>query len=467
MTELEPARPGRQRRQDDGWEVVGRQGQRALDPGPRPRRDVDAAAGPSGLAELLDALRWRWPLALLVAAAITAGATVYVETLPSQYDAHALVAFAPRPDVSASSDTVRVLVPKYPSYVVAPATIARVASRAGFSASTARHAIDATVKTDTGTMTITARMKNPTDAAVLANAFGVDVVTFSQRDRLLEGQLVAPAIPPDGAAAPHRRLLEVAALLVGLLAGIGLSVLLERGRPRLRTWRDMAATTGYPVVGRIPPARILRNRLIQAFSDPEVGSAVRTLRANLEPQVGGTDVGTIVVTSSAKADGKTVVSTLLAEALARRGMRVLLVDADLHRSRLSKILASTNGGLSSVLRGEARLEDVAERGWIKGLWIVPTAVDAEGGDLLARRFGEVVEEARSRFDVIVVDSPPLLGTDDARTLVSSAEGVLLVVGAGAPAPAVNEAILVVESLGAPLLGIVGNRIKQAKELYYY
>jgi succinoglycan biosynthesis transport protein ExoP len=78
-----------------------------------------------------------------------------------------------------------------------------------------------------------------------------------------------------------------------------------------------------------------------------------------------------------------------------------------------------------------------------------------------------VSEAQQKFDVVVVDTPPLLGTDDARTLLTMAKGVILVVAAGAKADQVNEAVLAVESLRAPLLGVVANRLRESGSQYYY
>ena len=80
---------------------------------------------------------------------------------------------------------------------------------------------------------------------------------------------------------------------------------------------------------------------------------------------------------------------------------------------------------------------------------MPTAHDVEAGDLLSRNFADIVEQARERFDLILVDTPPLLSTDDPRTLATMAKGILLVVSAGATNSSVNEAILAVEALNAP------------------
>jgi Mrp family chromosome partitioning ATPase len=161
------------------------------------------------------------------------------------------------------------------------------------------------------------------------------------------------------------------------------------------------------------------------------------------------------------------VAALFAEALARVDMRVLLVDADLHRPRVSSFAGvTTSGGLSRVLRQTMDLRAAVQRGWVDGLALLPTAADREGGDLIATRFGDVVAEARERFDVIVVDTPPLIGTDDARTLLTMAGGALLVVGAGSHESDVNEALLAIEALHAPMLGIVANKLPASRSYYY-
>jgi tyrosine-protein kinase len=422
-----------------------------------------------GLPALLDALRWRWKQALVVAALFTFGAVLYVESLPAQYDGKALVAISPRPSApSASADTVRVIGPKYVAYVTARSTIATVAPQVGEDPQTLEHAVDAAVPTDTGNMTVTVRLPSPERAARSANAFAERAVEFSATDSLLRAQLVARALPPDEPASPPRRLLEAAAGFVGLLLGIASSVLLERGRPRVRSWRDVARVSGYPVVGRIPKSRALKNQPLMALNEPRTGSAFRILRANLEPQLREGGVDLLVVTSPSPSDGKTTVSGLLSEALGRLGMRVLLIDADLRRPGLGRFTNMRDAaGLSSVLRGRVELMDAVRPGWAENVWVLPTVHDPEGGDLLSRKFAEIAEEGTERFDIVVVDTPPLLSTDDPRTLATMAKGILLVVSAGSLASSVNEAVHAVEALNAPLIGIVGNRFKDSRASYYY
>jgi capsular exopolysaccharide synthesis family protein len=423
----------------------------------------------SDLSDFLNVLRWRWKSILLVLAIGLGISIPYVESLPSKYDASAIVAVEPRPDVpSAGADTVRVVGPKYVAYVTAPATLAKVAPRVEQSPSTLEHAVDASLKVDTGNLTITARMRSPGVAARIANALADQVVAFSRTDKLLSGQIVARALPPGSPAAPARRLIEAAVVIVALLIGIGIAFLQERGQPRLRSWRELASSTGYPVLGRIPPARRLRSQLTHAFADPHVASAFRTLRANLEPQLRSGELKLLGVTSPSIGDGKTTVATLLGEALSRLDQRVLVIDADLRRPRMAAALGlNTNGGLSAVLEGSLRLRDAVQRGWRPGLSILPTAPNLDPGDLIATRLDRVLKYMKQKYDVIVVDAPPLLGSEDARAIAPLVDGMLLVVRKGTPVEVANEAIHALENLDAPLVGVVGNRMKAFDTYYGY
>jgi tyrosine-protein kinase len=438
----------------------------------RPARQGSSSRGlaqEGGLPELFDAIRWRWRPTTLIALLFFLGATVYVERLPAQYDGTALIAISPDPSSpNSGADTVRVGAPKYVEYVTALATIRAVALSLGEDEQTLKHAVGAHLATDTGNVTITVRLPSPTRAARAANAFADSTLAFAKSDKQLDAEFIARALAPSDPAAPPRRLLEAAALLVGLMLGIVASLLLERGRPRVRTWRELARTSGYPVVGRIPPSRAMRKGPAEAFSDVTTASAFRILRANLEPQLREGNVDVIVVTSPSPADGKTTVTTLLGEALGRLGMRVLLIDADLRRPGFSRVTGvAPRPGLAEVLRGETSVLAAAQSGWSDNVSILATAHDPEAGDLLARRFTGVIDEARESFDLVLVDTPPLLSTDDARTMATMAKGILLVVSRGTLARSMSEAVIAIEALQAPLMGIVANRFKESSVPYYY
>jgi capsular exopolysaccharide synthesis family protein len=414
-----------------------------------------------------DLLR-RWKLATVVAIAVVVGAGLYAQSLPNQYEGRTVVAFAPRvrPDGTAlnvGADVVRVVLPKYVAYVTARATVQRVAARLGEQSAVLAGAVDATITADSGNVTITVKLPGAKRAAAAANAFAAETVSFNDQDAILQGVIVAPALVPTTPSGPPRTLLELAALVVGLILGAAFALLLERGRPRVRTWRDVGLVTGYQVVGRIPPARALRAGPVDALADPSVGAAVRTLRTNLERLSRDRPVHVVVVTSSVESEGKTTVAGTLAVTLARLEAEVLLIDADLRKPGVTRLFDLKPGkGLNLLLRSKVGFDESLRVGPVAGLRILPTEPDGEAGDLLARRFGDVVREARNRFDVVVVDAPPLLGADDARTLAALCDGVLMVVAADTLAASVSEASSALDALGARVLGVVANRARDPK-----
>ena len=399
------------------------------------------------------------------------GATLYVEALPSQYEGLAVVAYAPRADVdTAGADTVRLVVPKYVAFLASPQTTAEVADEIGVRAEDLEDALEASPGTDSGNLDIAVTLTSPTLAAQAANAYADAAIEFSDDDELVQGELVARALTPREPSGPPRRLFEAAALLVGILLGLVVSLLLERARPRVRSWRDIYQISGHTVVGRVPRSRLLRNRPTEGFTDPIVGAAFRNLRTNVEraAQSREEELGAVVVTSATSGDGKTTVSCLFAEAIARLGTRVLLVDGDLRRPNMSRMLKrEITGGLAAVLRGEAKFADEVEPGWTDNLYVLPTRPDAQGGDLIANRFAAFLEEARKTYEVIVVDTPPLLGTDEGRTIATLSTGVLFVVRAGTPTGPVNEGVLALEALRVPVMGAVGNALRQGEVGQYY
>ena len=235
------------------------------------------AGGPLGP---LSALRWRWKPALLAAALFAAGSAWYVHSLPSKYDGESIVAIGPRAEAeSVSGDTVRVIAPKYVEYVVAPSTIHLDRPRVGESSDTLDGAVDATLAADTGTLKIRVRLNSAERAARVANGLAAEVVRFSRTDPLLTAQIVALALPSSTPAAPPRGLLTAAGAFAGIVLSAALFLLIERGTPRIRSWREIPPAIGYPVIGRVPSSRVVRRRPLQSFSDPVVGAALRSLRA--------------------------------------------------------------------------------------------------------------------------------------------------------------------------------------------
>ena len=421
---------------------------------------------------LVEQLRRRWVLIVMITLGMFAGVTLYVERLPSEYTGRAVVAFAPHLQsdvVPPSADTVRLVVPKYVAYITSPGTIEEIASDTRIPFDELFASTDATIATDTGNVTITVVLESPTKAAAAANALADAAVGFSQNDNVVRGEIVVRAVAGSGASGPPRRLLEIAGLLAGLLVGIAAALLAERGRPRVRSWRDIQQLTGLTVLSKVPRSRVRPWSATASFVDPQVGTAFRTLRTNLELLAEQDKFKVLVVTSATSGEGKSSVSCLLAEVFARLGVKTLLIDADLRRHGLSTGLKLSPGaGLVEVLRSRVPLPVAVRRGWMDNLDVLTSTQDPDASDLIARHFGNVLADARSLYKLTIVDAPPLLGTDEGQTMATLGDAVLFVARVGVLAGPINEGVMALEGLNVRVLGAVANAVprRQYSANYY-
>lgn len=420
------------------------------------------------LSVLGEAVRRRWYLVALVALAAAIGVYAYTLLLDDYYDSETVLAFAPRPDVNASSDIVRVVLPKYATFVTSKRTVRRVASSLGEDASELDHGTTASIAADSGNLSITVRLPQPRRASRAANALANATLKYAKDDPLVDASVPAAAVPESSPSGPPRSLYLAAGLVLGLVLGGAAALLVERNRPRLRTPTEMNRLTGHRVIGEIPPLRILRARPAFAIRDPDAGSAARTLRTNVLRLLRDNPARKIVVTSSGTGEGKTTVASLLAAALARIDTRVLLIDGDLRRPRvLADFRLQTKGGFLRVLRGAGTLEEEVRGSGIIGLSVLPTLEDANAGDVLTTRAQPVIDEAARHYDMVIIDAPPLLGGDDAITLATAADAVILVVSTETPTPVVGEATSTLDALGVRVLGVVASKMKHRHEAAFY
>jgi capsular exopolysaccharide synthesis family protein len=413
-----------------------------------------------GLPELVDALRRRWLLALLIAVPMFAGAVVYAQSLPDTYQAEAVVAFTPKADVNIGGDTIRIVLPKYVAAVTSARTVRRVASDTGLSAHTLGGAVDASIPADTTNLVIRVELEDPTDAARAATGLAAEVLVNASTDQLLTADVVSPATVPRNPSGPRRKLIDAVGLLLAVLFGVLAAFLVERGSPRIRRAEDVVKLTGLPVVGRIPRARSARTDPIDSLNDPAMGTAIRNLRLFLDAELRSQPLQTLAITSPTSGDGKTTIAISLAAAIARLDAKVLLVDADLRRPRVASALhMQSERTLGDVLHHRRPLSQCVQPGPVPGLSIVLGSVTDDVGDLLARSFAEVMTQARADYDVVVVDCPPLLGNEDATTITSLVNGCLMVVSNGASANVVHQATVLLEALPVRVLGVVLNRAR--------
>lgn len=252
-------------------------------------------------------------------------------------------------------------------------------------------------------------------------------------------QIIVPASTPNRAVYPRRGRILAAALAGSVLFCAGLCAVLELFDRRIRRREEIEELTAVPIYGVIP--RAAGNDLASALEAQGLcAEAFRSLRTSLSLSRAGRKARILAVVSASAGDGKTFCSLSLAVSYARAGKRVLLVDADMRRRRLSSLLygkAIPEQGLSSLLASSCAptdREDEADSvisAPLAGLAldvlnsgpIPPNPAELLGGEALRPLF----QRLTARYDIILIDAPPLLQVSDARSLSVLPEAAFLVV----------------------------------------
>ena len=207
--------------------------------------------------------------------------------------------------------------------------------------------------------------------------------------------------------------------------------------------------------------------------DPFAREQFRSLRTKFGQLREDRPVSVVAVVSALSGEGKTFVAANMAHAFAvQREQRVLLVDCDLRRGGLSKLVgARSRPGLSDYLMGDAELESVLQAGFDGRLHLIPSGRPMrEPGDLIGRsRFPKLMAHLRTMFDWIVIDTPPVIQFADASLIADECDGVLFVVCSGVtPVQLAKRALRSFNKMS--ILGAVLNRadeIETASKYYAY
>lgn len=249
-------------------------------------------------------------------------------------------------------------------------------------------------------------------------------------------QVVSMAEVPTSPFSPQPLRNGILGGLVGLMVGASLAFLRETFDDRLRSKEDLERLTGWPTLGLIPVNPRSKGGkhdlvCVEAPSSPAAES-YRTLRTAV--QFTGLDqrLQMIQVTSAKSGDGKTTTASNLAVTLARAGSRVVLIDADLRRPRINREFDISNDrGFTSILLGEATVNEAFHRVGIDNLLVIPSGPPPPNpSELLALpRTRDLFMMLRQECDVLIVDSPPVLPVTDPLVLAGLADGVLLITDA--------------------------------------
>lgn len=280
-------------------------------------------------------------------------------------------------------------------------------------------------------------------------------------------QVVKAARVPTEPVSPKPLRNTLAALVLGALIGVGAAFARDHLDDSIKDKDELARATRLPVLGVVPvvkewdPALSLPDWFRENVHSPAT-EAYRSLRTSI--QLLGIDrpVRSLQVTSPLAGEGKTSTLANLALAMAAAGQRVVVVDCDLRRPRLHEVFhVSASGGMTAVLAGDLRVEDAVRPvpGWDTLHVLGAGSVPANPSELLAaRRTAQVIYELQNLYDIVLVDSPPVLPVTDATLLAAWVEVTVLVAGAGTTsARRLAEAVAVLDQVKAPMAGVVLNR----------
>ena len=321
-----------------------------------------------------------------------------------------------------------------------------------------------------------------------------EVISRLREDQLTSIRIVDRALPPVEAFEPSLKKNLTVALFLGLVLGVGLAIFLSYLDRSLRTPEEVERLVGLPPLGVIPArgtfpalsstgARLFRGKAKTEPEDEEnsielspheeprspIAEAYRAFRtALLLSRAGG--VKCVVLTSAFPHEGKTTTAVNLAVVLGQLGRRVLLVDADLHKSRLHGIFRIPNRvGLVSILAEGIEPSRAIVKTAIPGVFVVPAGPEAPNpsGLLASDAMRKFLELAATNFDHVIVDSPPVLPVSDTLVFAQQTDGVILCVRAGATSRehVIRARDRILRS-GVPIVGVLINALAPEHAAYH-
>jgi capsular exopolysaccharide synthesis family protein len=319
--------------------------------------------------------------------------------------------------------------------------------------------------------------------------------TISAGLRSSNVRVVDPALVPPYPARPNRMRNIMLAFLVGLVGGIGLAFLREYLDNTVKTPHDVEFSTSLPsltvvpafstVNGRSRMPRLLKGAapktddgrvelVSHEHPQSQISEAFRALRTSLLLSQADHPPQVILLTSALPREGKTTAAVNLAVTLAQLGDHTLLIDADLRKPGISRLLNLTDGkhaGLSTYLAGVSSLDLVTiPHPRITNLAAIPTGpLPPNPADLLSSlRMREAIALLRREYKFIVIDSPPIMAATDAVILSAQCDGVLLVARSGeTPREALTRTRDLLVGVRSRVLGVILNAVDLSAPQYYY
>ena len=287
-------------------------------------------------------------------------------------------------------------------------------------------------------------------------------------------QIIDPAEVPRGPVLPNVPRDLMVSMLTGLVLAIGLVFAFEYFDSRIKSPDEIKTHLNMPFLGLVPTVSLKdgEQMLLGATEvPPAFAESMKAIRTGVVFSSAEEGSRSVVVTSTAPHEGKTVVSSNLAAALAQTDQKVLIIDADMRRPRIHEVFGwLQDPGLSNVLVGTTPLADAIRKSTVPNLHVLSAGhIPPNPAELLgAPRFRELLRDLGRQYDWIIVDAPPVMAVTDAALVGNIATGVVFVIGAEMTSR--RHAANAIEQLAtakSKFIGAVLNRANVQRHGYYY
>ena len=292
--------------------------------------------------------------------------------------------------------------------------------------------------------------------------------------------LVAPQTA-DRPISPNVSRNLLSGVIFGVVLGMSAALLIDRLDNVFHSIDQVQEEIKDPLLGVIPFSADLAESPThsgtKSIKSQEISKllteATRSLAINLRLMGADSPIRSLVVSSAMPGDGKSTVAVNLAQAAAAMGQRVLLVDADLRRPQLHRRLSLFNGqGLANLITNtEMPIEDIIQASGLEDKLSIVTSGQRPPDPsrlLSSETMKRINQNFQAAFDLVIYDTPPLLGLSDASLLSNLCDGLILVVGLGqTDRGALKRSLETIKNGRSPLLGVVANAVKQAPGYRYY
>ncbi len=281
-----------------------------------------------------------------------------------------------------------------------------------------------------------------------------------------DSRILSDAVVPIEASAPRKSLITLVGALMGLFVGMLLVTLRENSKNDFRTASELENFTGEAVLGQIPliPGRA-RKRTLEYLAEKPTSAAAEAIR-NLRTSVLLSNVDkppqVLLSTSSLPAEGKTTNSLALSQNLAGMGKKVLLIEGDIRRRTFQAYFDGLpKTGLVSVMTGDVAIEDAILSSQLLGADVLGgEQTSTNAADLFSsEKFKAMLADMRTRYDFIIIDTPPVLVVPDARIIAQHVDAILFTVKWDSTTkPQVDESLRLFRDANLKLAGLVLSQI---------